>query len=195
MKAFWTMAPVLFLVACSSGPADRSRGEVEAVPESRSGAAAPVSSPAPAPSRPASAAGPDLSYAVLDTKKEGELPVRWVQAFSGTPQTRLEGGVLWAPAAPVVRILAPNARVTFEGGALKVDGKAVTAPARSENGEPWAAVVPLARHFGAYARVHPDDGSIAIWPRDVLLWMRDHGDPQAPVLREAKDAGLLGTGS
>ncbi len=185
----------LLLTACSGG--------TTAAPEPRAGASEPAAAsvpPAasttistPAASQPPSAGGPDLSYAVLDTKMEGESPIRRTPVFTGAPQTRLEGGELWAPATAVVHVLAPEAMVTFEDGRLKIDGRPVTVPARLENGQPWAAVVPLARHFGAYARVHQPDGSVVIWPREALLWLRDHGDQQAAVLREAKAAGLLGS--
>ena len=135
--------------------------------------------------------GPNLQYGELDTTLDGEVPIRWNPVFTGAPRTRLEGNVLWAPAPEVVRVLSPTAKVTFEGGQLKVDGKAVATRARSENGVIWAEVVPLARHFGALGRVQQADQSVVIFPRNLLLWMRDHGDPNAPALREAKEAGLL----
>ncbi|HSG40578.1 MAG TPA: hypothetical protein VLE27_13130 [Thermoanaerobaculia bacterium] len=187
----------LLLVACSGGPAERGRAEVEgtgAAPRSdatSSSAAAQPASPSPTSSSSTPQAGPALSYSVLDTQMEGEVPVRWTPVFTGSPRTRLDGGVLWAPAAAVVRVLAPQSRVTLEGGSLKIDGNAVTTSARLENGEPWAAVAPLARHLGAYALVNETDGSVSLWTRDALVWLRDNGDPQAPVLREARAAGLL----
>ncbi|HEY9422476.1 MAG TPA: hypothetical protein VIW92_13750 [Thermoanaerobaculia bacterium] len=161
-------------------------------PEPTTGAApssAPISTPAA--SRPSAVAGPDLSYSVLIPESEDEVPIRWTPVFTGTPQTRLEGGALWAPAASVVRVLAPQSKAIFEGGSLKIDGKAVTAPSRLENGEPWAAVAPLARHLGAYAAVNETDGSVSLWTRDALVWLRDNGDPQSPVLQGAKAAGLI----
>ncbi|MES1244543.1 MAG: hypothetical protein ABUT39_23255 [Acidobacteriota bacterium] len=74
---------------------------------------------------------------------------------------------------------------------MRVDGKAVAARARLENGEIWSEVVPLARHFRALGRVLPEDKSVVLFPRATLLWLRDHGDPNAPAVREAKAAGLL----
>lgn len=184
MKALWTLPlAALLALACTGSSADRNRRDVEPAPE-------PVSRAAPAPQP---AAGPDLSYSVLDPKMEGETPIRRSPVFSGTPQTRLENGTLWAPVRPVVRVLAPQAKVTFKDGRLEVDGKPADVPVRLESGEPWAAVEPLARHFGAYARVHEEDGSVALWPREVLLWLSDHGDPQGAVVREAKAEGLLGS--
>lgn len=185
MNTRWlvSFAALLFCACSSRPPAGQDPAAVEAAPLPASTGSAPAT--------PA-AGGPALSYAVLDPKMEGELPVRWLPVFSGPPRTGLEGGVLWAPAAAVVRVLAPEARVTFAGGHLQIDGETTAVPARLEGGEAWAAVAPLARRFGAYARVHEEDGSVAIWPRDALLWLRDHGDPGAPVLREAKAAGLLG---
>ena len=103
----------------------------------------------------------------------------------------LKPGTDFAGRYEVVRVLSPTAKVTFEGGQLKVDGKPVATRARSENGVIWAEVVPLARHFGALGRVQQADQSVVIFPRNLLLWMRDHGDPNAPALREAKEAGLL----
>ncbi|HJX29612.1 MAG TPA: hypothetical protein VJ885_17045 [Thermoanaerobaculia bacterium] len=129
---------------------------------------------------------------MLDTSIDGEVPIRWTPVFNGPPQTRLVRDVLWAPAEEVVRVLSPGARVTVEGEQLKVDGKTVAARARVENGVVWAEVVPLARHFGALGRVQPADQSVVLFPRDTLLWLRDHGDPNAPAVREAKEAGLLG---
>ncbi len=196
MRMRWTASLVaLFLAACSGDSVDRGRARVETAPEPGPAASAPSATPVSTPDapRPSSVGGPDLSYAALDPKMEGELPIRWIPIFDGTPRTRLEDGSLWAPASAVVRVLASGAKVAFEGGRLKIDGQPVDTPARLENGEPWAAVTPLARHFGAYARIHQEDGSVAIWPRDALIWLRDHGDPRAPVLREAKAAGLLGS--
>lgn len=169
----------LLLVACSGGSTERSRTDA--------GGTASAS----ATTQPAMTPGPNLQYGELDTTLDGEVPIRWNPVFTGAPRTRLEGNVLWAPAQEVVRVLSPTAKVTFEGGQLKVDGKAVATRARSENGVIWAEVVPLARHFGALGRVQQADQSVVIFPRNLLLWMRDHGDPNAPALREAKEAGLL----
>lgn len=201
------MAPLvaLLLTACSGSSHERGRADAGVTRDSEADATASASgsttgSPSSAPPTPtpdlassqsATTPGPNLTYGVLDTSVDGELPIRWTPVFSGPPRTRLDGGVLWAPAEAVVRVLSPGARVTFEGGQLKVDGKPVAARARVENGETWAEVVPLARHFGALGRVLPEDRSVVIFPRDTLLWLRDHGDPQAPAVREAKEAGLL----
>lgn len=182
----------LLLGACSGGSAERGRGGAEVTPETRAGAAAPDSAPAstPAAPRPSPVAGPELSYSVLIPESEDEVPIRWTSVFTGTPRTRLEGGELWAPAAAVARVLAPQSRVSFEAGSLKIDGKAASVPARLENGEPWAAVAPLARHFGALARVHESGGSVSLWTRDALVWLRDNNS-QSPVLQEARAAGLV----
>jgi hypothetical protein len=196
MRAYWTVSLVaLLLGACSGGSAERNRGGAGVTPEPRAGATAPDSAPAstPAAPRPSPVAGPDLSYSVLIPESEDEVPIRWTSVFTGTPRTRLEGGELWAPAAAVARVLAPQSRVSFEAGSLKVDGKAVTVPARLENGEPWAAVAPLARHFGALARVREPEGSVSLWTRDALVWLRDNNS-QSPVLQEARAAGLLTDG-
>lgn len=208
----------LFLVACSGSSTERGRTDTGATQETGAGTTASASgstaeSPSSAPSTPATAPvtttvtapvtttapsqpatatpGPNLTYGVLDTSMDGEVPIRWTPVFNGPPRTRLEGGVLWAPAEEVVRVLSPGARVAFEGGQLKVNGKPVTARARVENGVAWAEVVPLARHFGALGRVQAADQSVVLFPRATLLWMRDKGDPNAPAVREAKEAGLL----
>lgn len=190
----------LLLMACSGSSSESGRTSAGTASTSGSTAGSPPSaSPTPAatpaatpsPSQSATTPGPNLTYGVLDTKMDGELPIRWTPVFTGPPKTRLESGVLWAPAEDVARVLSPGARVAFEGGQLKVDGKTVAARARVENGVTWAEVVPLARHFGALGRVLPEDRSVVIFPRDTLLWLRDHGDPQAPAVREAKEAGLL----
>lgn len=203
----------LLSMACSGSSTERSRTDAGATveaetPASTAGAAssstsstppASSSSPAaaapattPASPQPATTPGPNITYGILDTNlKDEEVPIRWTPVFTGTPQTRLEGDVLWAPAPEIARVLSPNARVTFEGGQLRVDGKTVAARTRLENGVVWAEVVPLARHFGALGRVRPEDRSVVIIPRDALLWLRDHGDPQSPAVVEAKAAGLL----
>lgn len=190
-KTTSTLAPflVLLLAACSGSSTERSQTTDAGTTSTASAPSAPVAPPVASP--PSTAPGPNLTYGQLDTTLDGEVPIRWNPVFSGAPRTRLEGGVLWAPARDVVRVLSPNARVAFEGGQLKVDGKAVSARARSESGEVWAEVVPLARHFGALGRVQAADDSVVIFPRETLLWLRDHGDPNAPAVREAKQAGLL----
>jgi hypothetical protein len=203
----------LLLMACSGSSTERGRTDTGAPQEAGAGTTAsasgstaespssvpstpvttPVTAPVttPAPSQSAATPGPNLTYGVLDTSMDGEVPIRWIPVFNGPPRTRLEGGVLWAPAEDVVRVLSPGARVAFEGGQLKVDGKPVTARARVENGVVWSEVVPLARHFGALGRVQAADQAVVLFPRATLLWMRDKGDPNAPAVREAKEAGLL----
>lgn len=195
----------LLVMACSGSSTERGRTDAGATRKTEAENAASASgpsreSPSSAPSTPASTPvlsqpattpGPNLTYGKLDTNLDGEVPIRWTPVFTGPPRTRLEGDVLWAPAEEVVRVLSPGARVTFEGGQLKVDGKPVAARARVENGVAWAEVVPLARHFKALGRVHPVDKSVVIFPRETLLWLRDHGDPKAPAVHEAKEAGLL----
>lgn len=194
------MAPLaaLLLMACSGSPQERGRTDAgTATRDAQAGATAsapgsPSSAPASTPAAvPASTPGPNLTYGVVDTSLNDEVPIRWTPVFPGAPRTRLEGDALWAPAAEVVRVLSPGARVTFEEGQLKVDGKTVAARARVENGEAWAEVVPLARHLGALGRVLPEDRSVVLFPRATLLWLRDHGDPNAPAVREARAAGLL----
>lgn len=175
----------LFIIACSGSSTERGRTDSGATRETGAGAGTTASASSPTP-------GPNLTYGVLDTSVDGEVPIRWTPVFNGPPQTRLVGDVLWAPAEEVVRVLSPGARVTVEGEQLKVDGKTVAAGARVENGVVWAEVVPLARHFGALGRVQPADRSVVIFPRDTLLWLRDNGGPNAPAVREAKEAGLLG---
>lgn len=187
----------LLFLACSGSSQERGRTDTGATRDTQastagSAAGSPTSAPAATPAAaPASTPGPNLTYGVLDTSLNDEVPIRWTPVFPGAPRTRLEGDVLWAPAAEVVRVLSPGARMTFEGGQLKVDGKTVAARARVENGETWAEVVPLARHLGALGRVLPEDRSVVLFPRATLLWLRDHGDPNAPAVREAKAAGLL----
>ena len=198
-RAMAPLAALLFL-ACSGSSQEHGRTDAGVTQDSEAGTTASTSgstagSTSSAPSSPtavpATTPGPNLSYGVLDTSMNEELPIRWTPVFSGPPRTRLEGDVLWAPAEEVARVLSPKARVTFEGGQLKADGKSVAARAKVENGVVWAEVVPLARHFGALGRVLPEDKSVVLFPRDTLLWLRDHGDPGAPALREAREAGLL----
>lgn len=174
-----------------AGAAASSSGSTKDSPPSVVSIPATAPAPTPGPSQTATTPGPNLTYGVVDTSLDGEVPIRWTPVFTGPPQTRLAGDVLWAPAQEVVSVLSPGARVTFEGEQLKVDGQPVAARARVENGVAWAEVVPLARHFGALGRVHPEDKSVVIFPRETLLWLRDHGDPKAPAVREAEEAGLL----
>ena len=186
-KTTSTLALLLVLLAaCSGSSAGDGRADGGTAASAPSN---PVTTPVATP--PSTAPGPGITYGQLDTTMDGEVPIRWNPVFSGAPRTRLEGGVLWAPARDVVRVLSPEARVTFEGGQLRVDGKPVSARARLEGGEAWVEVVPLARHFGALGRVKPEDQSVVIFPRETLLWLRDNGDPNAPAVREAKAAGLL----
>lgn len=191
----------LLFMACSGSSQEHGRTDAGATQDAQPGtttsasgstASSPSSAPAAVPTAaPASTPGPNLTYGVVDTTLNDETPIRWTPVFQGSPRTRLEGDVLWAPAAEVVRVLSPGARLAVEGGQLKVDGKTVAARARLENGEIWSEVVPLARHFGALGRVRQEDKSVVLFPRATLLWLRDHGDPNAPAVREAKAAGLL----
>jgi hypothetical protein len=179
--ASWIAAPALaLLVACAPSPPD-------APPPAAATAPAEASVPAtPAPP----VAAPVLTWVVL-TDPGSDSPFRWEPVLAEGTHMRIEDGTAWAPAAPVVAVLAPGARVGIEAGKLRLDEAGIDVPARAVDGVAWAPVDALARHFGALAYGHPDDGSIALWSAPMLRWLAANGDPRAPVLAQARAAGLL----
>jgi hypothetical protein len=152
---------------------------------------APAATAAPATTAPPPAvAAPSLTYVVL-ADPGSDSPFRWEPVLAEGTRLRVEDGATWAPAAPVVEVLDPGARVGVVAGKLRIDEAVVDVPARDADGVAWASVDALARHFGALAYRHPDDGSIALWPAPMLHWLAANGDPKAPVLAQARTAGLL----
>ena len=135
-------------------------------------------------------AAPSLTYVVL-TDPGSDSPFRWEPVLAEGTRPRIEDGALWAPAAPVAAVLVPGARVVVAQGRLRIDDAVAEVPARDVDGVAWANVDALARHAGALAFRHPDDGSVALWPAPMLRWLAANGDPRAPVLLQARAAGLL----
>jgi hypothetical protein len=136
----------------------------------------------------ARAKGPALTVAVL-VDPGADSPFRWDPV---TPRTRVESGAMWAPAADVVAVLRPGATFAHVDDHLEVDARPIAVPVQVVDTAPWAPVAPLAFALGGFARRHPDDGSVVVWPQLTLRWLAAHGDPNAPVLREARAAGWSG---
>ena len=161
---------------------------------------APEAAPAPATPAPTRAATtpatPVLSHVVLDDPGS-DSPFRWLAVDTAPARPRLIDGALWAPALPVASVLSPEAAVigADPDGTLRVDGAVVAVPVRMIDGVAWADVQGLAAALGGYARRHPDDGSIALWPEPMLRWLAQNGDPRAPVLLEARAAGVAVAGA
>jgi hypothetical protein len=152
-----------------------------------------VATPTPRVPPPATTpvvAAPVLTYVVLDDATS-DSPFHWQPVEPGPPRTRVFDGVAWAPVAPMVAVLRPGADAQFRDGVLRVDDAVLDVPVRTIDGDAWAAVPPLARALGGHAHRHPGDGSIALWPAPMLAWLAANGDPRAPVLAEARAAGVL----
>src|SRR5688572_425035 len=135
-------------------------------------------------------ASPALTFVVLDDETS-DSPFHWEPVDAGPPRTRVIDGVLWAPAAPLVAVLRPGANATVAEGVLRVDEAVLDVPLRSIDGDTWADVPALAHALGGHAHRHPGDGSVALWPAPMLAWLAANGDPRAPVLIEARAAGVL----
>jgi hypothetical protein len=175
----WIAGLGLCLLAACAPPAEVPPPDIQA--------SAPVA-PAPAPA-PASVAL-ELTYVVL-TDPGSDSPFRWDPVLAEGTHARAEGEVVWAPAAPVVAVLDPGARVEFESGKLRIDDVVVAVPARDENGVAWADVTALARHFGALAYRNPQQQSVTIWTGPMLRWLIANGELQPWVLKQAGEVGLI----
>ena len=175
---------VLLLAACAPSP---PAGDTTAAP---SAPTPPVVVPSLSPTAAPKMASPVLQVAVL-ADRGSDSPFRWEPIEPGPPRTRREGGVLWAPAATVVHALKPGAVARIVDGGLEVDGVPMTLPTRTDSGDTWVPVPDLALALGGFARTHPDDGSVTLWPASALQWLRENGDPNAPVLLEARAAGAI----
>jgi hypothetical protein len=173
------LSTALSLAACQ-----RQAGDAATVSD-----IAPTHGPAVA-AAPAPVRAPMLIHAVLDDP-QSDSPFRWPEVELGRAGARVIDGELWAPAAPLVDVLQPGATVQVDAASMRVDGRAIAVPLQPLDGETFAAVAPLAQALGGYARRHPDDGSVTLWPAAALHWLATHGDPRAPVLAEARAAGIV----
>jgi hypothetical protein len=133
-----------------------------------------------------------LLYVVVDPEREGETPL--VHQRLPTRAGRnpfLRNDTLYAAADDVLRVLSPGARASVRNGRVLVNDREPSVISSVEDGVVYVPVKAFARQLGAYTRVNAVDGSATIWPRDVLLYWRAHGDPRAPVLAEAVAEGLI----
>jgi hypothetical protein len=133
-----------------------------------------------------------LSYVVIAPEISEETPVverRLSPAAGRAPFLRND--TLYAAADDLVRILSPGARVSLNAGQVVVNGRRMPVTGLEQSGALYVPVKAFARQLGAYARVNEVDGSATIWPRDALVYWKEHGPANAPVLMEAAAEGLI----
>lgn len=173
---------LVLLAACSGPPADEPSAVAPAA-----GEAAVIATPvAPTPDKwPAS---PTLQVAVL-VAPGTDSPFRWDPVTPDPPRTRVENGAVWAPASVVIAAMKPGTAAEVVDGHLQVG--ALSMPARVDGDDAWVPVSELALALGGIARTNPVNGAVALWPAGTLEWLAAHGDPRAPVLAEARAAGVI----
>lgn len=182
------------------GGAAGARSEGDAPPPTAAGAPGQRSGeppprqaqPAPAPPSPTGERPPELLYVKVAPELSEETPVV-EQRLPASPgrEPYLRNDTLYAAAGDLVAVLRPGARVSLRNGRVLVDGRQAPFGGVERGGAVYVPVKAFAREFGAYVRVNPVDGSATLWPREALLYWREHGDPRAPVLREAVEEGLI----
>lgn len=135
---------------------------------------------------------PELAYVVVAPEISEETPVveRRLSLAAGRP-TFLRNDTLYAAADDLVPILSPGARVSLSDSVVVVNGRGLPVTGLEQNGAVYVPVKEFARQFGAYTRVNEVDGSATIWPRDALVYWKEHGPANAPVLMEAAAEGLI----
>ncbi len=148
----------------------------------------------PVRTQPAALEGkhPDVSYTVIAPAIDEETPVvdrRLPTAAGQDPLIR--NGSIYAAATDLIAVLRPGARVRLSDGHVFVNDRNLGVSGFERGKVVYVPVKAFARQFGAYTLINEVDGSATIWPHDVLLYWRKHGDPRAPVLSEAAAEGII----
>lgn len=106
------------------------------------------------------------------------------------PGPHYVAGTLYADAAAVAALLAPDSAVGQAGGVLTIAGRGTGIPARRYGAAVYAPVRELALRLGAYT--HEAEGGGTVWPRARLCeYLARSPDPRAAVYRGALAAGLF----
>ena len=106
------------------------------------------------------------------------------------PGPHYVAGTLYADAAAVAALLAPDSAVGEAGGVLTLAGRGTGIPVRRYGAAVYAPVRELARRLGAYTR--EAEGDATVWPRERLCeYLARRPDPRAAVYRGALAAGLF----
>lgn len=165
----------------------------QAVDSSSGRAQAQVSAATPVPSAGAAKRrSPELLYVIIAPEISEETPVvdRRLSPAAGRP-TFLRNDTLYAAGDDLLPILSPGARISLSNGAVVVNSRRLPVTGFKQNGAVYVPVKVFARQFGAYTRVNDVDGSATIWPRDALIYWKEHGPANAPVLKDAAAEGLI----
>jgi hypothetical protein len=133
-----------------------------------------------------------LSYVVIAPEISEETPVveRRLSPAAGR-STFLRNDTLYAAADDLVPVLSPGARVSLSDRMVVVNGRRLPVTGLEKNGAVCVPVKAFARWFGAYTLVNGVDGSATIWPREALVYWKEHGPANAPVLMKAAAEGLI----
>jgi hypothetical protein len=184
--ALWLSLLLLVGAGCESRQRSTSDSSSTRAEEQ---AAAPVDSPSRG-TRPKTS--PEIAYVVIAPEISEETPVveRRLPPAAGRP-TFLRNDTLFAAVLDLIPILKPGARVGLSDRAVVVNGRRLPVTGLEQNGVVYVPVKAFAKEFGAFTLVNEVDGSGTIWPHNALIYWKQHGPGNAPVLVQAAAEGLI----
>ena len=135
---------------------------------------------------------PEILYAVIAPEISEETPVvdRRLPPSADRP-TFLRNDTLYAAAQDLLPILKPGSQVSLSDGAIVLDGRKLSLTGLAQNGVVYVPVKRFSREFGAFTLINDVDGSATIWPHAALIYWKQHGPGNAPVLMQAAAEGLI----
>jgi hypothetical protein len=135
---------------------------------------------------------PEIAYVVIAPEISEETPVveRRLPPAAGRP-TFLRNDTLFAAAEDLIPIVKPGARASLSDRAVVVNGRRLPVAGLEQNGVVYVPVKAFAKEFGAFTLVNDVDGSGTIWPHNALVYWKQHGPGNAPVLVQAAAEGLI----
>jgi len=183
-----TLLLLLLLVGAGCESRQRSTGDSSFTGAEEQAAAA-VDSPSTGARLKAS---PEIDYVVIAPEISEETPVveRRLPPAAGRP-TFLRNDTLFAAAEDLIPVLKPGARVSLGDRAVVVNGRRLPVTGLEQNGVVYVPVKTFAKEFGAFTLVNDVDGSVTIWPHNALIYWKQHGPGNAPVLVQATAEGLI----
>jgi hypothetical protein len=133
----------------------------------------------------------DVLYALL-LPGEDEIVFKQLGPTSD-PGSHLDGDIVYADVTDIVSLLAPSSELEVKEGQVYIDGKQIVLrenPAHYHGTSLYVPIKDFALYFRAYTAID-QHGSATIWSQEILQYHKQHGEPNAQVLIDAKAEGLI----
>lgn len=102
------------------------------------------------------------------------------------------GGIFYADGRALLALMMERGSLVLQAGRVTIDGVATDIRGYNRGGIPFVPVEPLARHFRALVMKSPHrPGSVTIWPRATLAFLKQAGDTAGGPYQQAKREGLI----